>query len=277
VGQEVVADAEALHRREVAVHDAPGDGGGEPRRVVAALLDRVERLRLQGLPLRVGRVEVAHARVEVPAVIVEPAGDGVDVGRGLVLEVQEPHDHVRDLHARVVDVVLHAHVASPVLQDAHERVAERRIPEVADVGGLVRVDARVLDDDVAGYTGRGTAVPERAEELAGEGGAVEEEVHVAPARDLGPAHRGRARELSGQALRDLAGLAAQALGEVEGRGERDVPHLDARGVLEGHRVQWQVEGGLDGALDRLRQPCLPLQDHSPIIAGPHGLSGPGLW
>ena len=73
-----------------------------------------------------------------------------DVVEALVLELAESHDDVGDLHARVVDVVLHfdRNAAEPL--HAHERVAERGVPQVADVRGLVRIDGGVLDDGLAG-------------------------------------------------------------------------------------------------------------------------------
>ena len=153
VREQVVADPEPRHRGEVAVHDPARHVLGEPRRVVPARLDRVEGLGLQGLVLRVGGVEVAHPRVEVPAVVVEPAGDRLDLGQGLPVDVLEAHHHVGHLHAGVVDVVLHADVVAAVAQQAHERVAQAGVADVADVRGLVGVDARVLDDHVPGPTG----------------------------------------------------------------------------------------------------------------------------
>ena len=61
-------------------------------------------------------------------------------------ELPEADDDVGDLDAGVVDVVLHLDRRAAEAQHAHERVAERGISQVADVGGLVRVDGRVLDD-----------------------------------------------------------------------------------------------------------------------------------
>ena len=110
VRQQVVADPEARHRGEVAVHEPARHVLGEPGRVAAARLDGVEGLGLQGLVLRVGRVEIAHPRVEVPAVVVEPAADPLDLGQGFPVDVLEAHHDVRDLHAGVVDVVLRLHV-----------------------------------------------------------------------------------------------------------------------------------------------------------------------
>ena len=54
-------------------------------------------------------------------------------------------DDVGDLHAGVVDVVLHFDAIAGGPQDAHERVAEHGVAHVTDVRGFVRIDAGVLD------------------------------------------------------------------------------------------------------------------------------------
>jgi hypothetical protein len=83
------------------------------------------------------------------------------------------------------------------------------------VGGLVRVDAGVLDDHVPGHSDRRGGIGRPLGHVPRERGPVEEDVHVAPARHLRLAHAGRLRELRGQALRDVARLLAQGLGQVE--------------------------------------------------------------
>jgi len=70
-----------------------------------AVLDGLEDLGLAGLG---GRFFFQHGRrpgVEVPAVEVE-AFDAVQIGQGLLLDLQEAEDDIHDLDARVVDVVL---------------------------------------------------------------------------------------------------------------------------------------------------------------------------
>ncbi len=62
----------------------------------------------------------------------------------------EPDHHVGHLHAGVVDVVLHLDGAAARAQHAHERVAQDRVAQMADVRGLVGIDVGVLDDDLAG-------------------------------------------------------------------------------------------------------------------------------
>ena len=62
--------------------------------------------------------------------------------------MQESENHVRHLHAGVVDVVLHFHATPGVAQQPRERVAQHRIAQVADVRRFVRIDAGVLDHDL---------------------------------------------------------------------------------------------------------------------------------
>ena len=69
--------------------------------------------------------------------------------RLFVLDLAEADDDVGDLDAEVVDVVLRFDRRAAEAQDADERVAERRVAQVADVRRLVRVDRRVLDDGLA--------------------------------------------------------------------------------------------------------------------------------
>ena len=80
------------------------------------------------------------------------AGSAIErlhAGEVASLERREADDDVGDLHAGVVDVVLHLDRPALKAQQPHERVAERRVPQMADVRGLVRVDGGVLDDDLA--------------------------------------------------------------------------------------------------------------------------------
>ncbi len=61
----------------------------------------------------------------------------------------ETNNDVRYLYARVIDVVLNLDRPARSLKHAHESVAYRCIPQMADMGGLVRIDVRVLDDDLS--------------------------------------------------------------------------------------------------------------------------------
>jgi hypothetical protein len=59
--------------------------------------------------------------------------------------MQKPHHNIRNLHAGVVDVVLHIHLLPGSPQQPHKRVAENRIAQVPHVRSLVGIDAGVLN------------------------------------------------------------------------------------------------------------------------------------
>jgi hypothetical protein len=129
---------------------------------------------------------------------------------------------------------------------------------VSDVGGLVGVDAGVLDDHAPRH-GRGGRVPaQRGRELASERGPVQGQVQVASTRHLRTGDAGRTRDLGGERRRDLAGRSPQRLGQLERRREREVPELQPGRVLEG----------------QVRQLCRPLlPDHGPHVRGQPFLKG----
>ncbi len=82
------------------------------------LLESVEGVSPQLLPAGVLAVPAADAGVEIPAVVVEGLGERGDLGDGLALDVAEADDHVGDLNAGVVDVVLDLDLASQGAQDS---------------------------------------------------------------------------------------------------------------------------------------------------------------
>ncbi len=61
----------------------------------------------------------------------------------------ETHHHVGNLHAGIVDVVLDFDVLAAEAQQAHKGVAQNGVAQVADVRGLVGIDAGVFDQDFA--------------------------------------------------------------------------------------------------------------------------------
>jgi hypothetical protein len=65
--------------------------------------------------------------------------------------VQESYDDIRDLHSGVVDVVLDIYLPASESQQTHEGVSQDCIAEVANVGSLVGIDARVLDEHFSAW------------------------------------------------------------------------------------------------------------------------------
>ena len=193
--------------------------------------------------------------------VVELAADRRHVRERLLLDVLEADDDVGHLHARVVDVVLDADVVAAVTQQAHERVAQAGVAQVADVRGLVRVDRGVLDDHVTPAGRRRSAGRQRLVHAPGGGAALEEQVEEAAPGHLGADDTGRPGEPGRELLRDLPRLAPQLLGEVEGGRQRDVAEVDPRRVLEGHRFELDAEGVAGGLADGAGQVLLDIQDH----------------
>ena len=75
----------------------------------------------------------------------------------LAFEMEEADDHVGDLDAGVVDVVLHVDFLAGGAEQADECVAEDGVAQVADVRGLVGIDAGVLDQCMERLSGRSRA------------------------------------------------------------------------------------------------------------------------
>ncbi len=162
-GQEIVFDVEAQHGFKMAAKDCRRDQLGHFGGFIAAVLDLVQRCVAQLLPLgvlflRAALVPPRGVRVEVPAVKVDgrfrafqlcafvTSGDQrADVDSGLLFKMHEAHDHVGHLHAGVVDVVLHVDFLTGSAKETDEGVSENGIAKVADVRGLVGIDAGVLD------------------------------------------------------------------------------------------------------------------------------------
>ena len=148
VGEQVVLDVEPGHRLEMCPHDALDDDRPDRGGVVAAVLEILQRGSANRQTRAIALVPFGHARIQVPAVIVEPRGfsDAPDVVERPVLDLAKPDDDVRYLHAGIVDVVLHLDRCLAEAEHPCERVAKRCVPQVADVRRLVGIDGRVLDD-----------------------------------------------------------------------------------------------------------------------------------
>ena len=268
-GQEVVLDAEAEHGFEVAMEDFGGDEVGDLGGFALAVLESVEGFEaelLAGGQLRwVFGVPLGDAGVEVPAVKVDALvgfeGFGeefADLGEVHALEVGEADDDVGDLDAGVVDVVLDADLPAGFegvgAEEACEGVAEDGVAEVADMGGLVGVDAGVLDEAEAGAAEVGVLV---GGDAANDGGAFEVEVEVAGSGDFdaGDAGKGVGVEGFSKLGGEDAGGFAEALGELEGYGGGEFAEGDVRRLLKGQRGKIEVvageEEGVDAGFERL--------------------------
>src|SRR5258706_425083 len=62
-----------------------------------------------------------------------------------LLDIHKAHDDVRDLHAGVVDIILHFDAIPCGLKNANKRISEHGIAHVTDMRRLVGIDAGVFD------------------------------------------------------------------------------------------------------------------------------------
>ena len=163
------------------------------------------------------------------------AGSLVELGVGLLVEAVEiaerqpvsgdvlaDVEQVLDEHAEraapVADVVLADDVVADERQHAHERVADHRRAQVADVHLLGDVRRRVVDDDRAlrrRLRHAEAVVGRDAAELAGEEVVVEREVHEARPGDLELLATPSSAAGVDDRLGDLARVARRSLGERE--------------------------------------------------------------
>ena len=169
-------------------------------------------------------VPLGDAGVEVPAVVVEPRlrGERANLVERLVLERFEADDDVGDLHAGIVDVVLHFDGHAAEAQDPYQRVAQRRVAQMADVRRLVRVDRRVLDDRLARRPRRPRGRRGGCEPRSQERRAIEEDVQVAVRRGLRRGRRLRPPPARRPGPARSPRRLAQAACQLERDGQREV-------------------------------------------------------
>ena len=118
-----------------------------------------------------------------------------------------------------------------IAEDPGESVTEGGVPEMADVGRLVRIDAGVLDHVDAVRCLRAGA----GERLPDPHFPVEEDVDVPGTGHLHPPHLGPRRERMRKRLGDLPGWTPQVARQSEGGGEREISLVRRRGDLRHHR------------------------------------------
>jgi len=136
----------------VAADDGVGDEVTEFEENAFAGFDGMQSLGTPGDGIWIFFVVAGHPGVEVPAVVVElPCCDQLlDVRARFLFEEMKPGDDIGDLHAGVVDVVLHFDAVIGRAKHAYKCVAEDGVAQMADVRGFVRIDVRVFDDDLTG-------------------------------------------------------------------------------------------------------------------------------
>ena len=260
--QQVVIDIHPRHRLEMRADDAVGDEARDRGVLVATVLDVVQHLGPHRQPGLVLLVPIRHARVQVPAVVIEAGAIGrfADLVERLAFEHLETDDHVGDLDARIVDVILNLYRHAAEAQRSNERVAEGGVAQVTDMRRLVRIDRGVLDDGLSlgDPRRRRAAVCETFEKKRR---ALEKEIQIA-VRCRGHTRNAFERsEGAGNLLRDRARRLAQAAGQLERDRRTEVTQFAIRRIVE------------DDACQRLRVEAVERPQHAADVCADAVVNG----
>ena len=260
-GQDVVVHVDPTHRGEMAPDDLHRDCFSHLRRLVVALFDLLQPLRAGLVFGIVLFVKTRRLGVEVPAVEIELSSRMFDqrpnFGEGSLLDVDEPHDDVGHLHAGVIDIVLDLNLTPCKPKDSDEGVSDHGVSQMADMSCLVRVDVRVLDDNLAVRLRKPleSARPELVHRASERPRPVEEEVDVARPGDLdslNPIDLKPGRELFGNRPRSFL----QLLGKSETQGRRQFAEFDVRCLVEDDFGSLDVPQMADRSVDTGLDPRL---------------------
>ena len=245
--QQVVAHADAFHRREMALHDCHRDQGRHFRGFVAVFFDLLQCFRSKGMLRIFGFIKGADPRVQIPAVVVELEGLVGDklphVGEGFFFEVPKSHDDIGNLNAGVVDVVLNFHMPAARLENADERVADCGVAEMPDVCRLVGIDVRVLDNDFPAVLRNNAQPPARHQFVEGiphDDGAIEKEVDIARSGQLDLVDSGNVSHRPNQFFCDGARSLFQLLREFKADRRREFAQLNLWRLVENNVPNFKV-------------------------------------
>jgi hypothetical protein len=160
--------------------------------------------------------------------------------------MQEADHHIGHLHAGVVDVVLHVDFLPGGAQQADEGVAENGVAQVADVRGLVGIDAGVLDKRMQARTWprQGLLRGNHAHACR----AVEARIDVAGAGDFKAGEAFERAQRGDNLLRDDLGRLAQLAGQLEGDGRGQLAELQVGRNLQRNGFKLKIVLFLQNAL-----------------------------
>src|SRR6185369_14323397 len=82
------------------------------------------------------------------------AGELCNFGTSYLLNREKADYYIRYLNSGVIDVILDVNFPAAEAQQSYERIAQDGIAKMSDVRGLVGVNTRVLDEDLAAGSGR---------------------------------------------------------------------------------------------------------------------------
>ena len=181
LGKEVVGNANATHGGQMTPDNGSGNVAGDVGGFSLACLDFPKGSAPQLAVLGNSVIERGDLGVEIPAVVVELAGEAPDFLQVLFFQIHEADHHVGDLDAGIVDIILDFHPLADRPEQASKGVAQDGVAQVSDVGGLVGVDIGVLENDLS-RTGKGGSFPGWLQQSPENVIPLQEAIEVAGAR-----------------------------------------------------------------------------------------------
>ena len=174
--------------------------------------------------------------------------------------MQESHHHIGHLHAGVVDVVLHVHLLPGGAQQAHERIAQDCVAQVADVRGLVGIDAGVLDEAMDAAR-RPRSGPDSLLQLQrARTRPIQPRIDVSRSATSNDAKPSSVPKRRHNLLRNYLGRFSQLARQLERDGRRQFAKLQLRRNLQRNGLKLQVVLCLQNPRKMFRKPFLQFQD-----------------
>ncbi len=198
-------------------------------------------------------------------------GQHLYADRRPLLHAQEGDDHVRDLHAGIVNVVLNLHAVAGVPQDTRHGVAEDGVAHMADMRGFVGIDAGVFDDDFARPLRGRRCLSRRGfpQRFPPERGAIEERVQVAGSGNFHSRDTFDGADFGGDFLSNLPRRTLELLGKLETHGRSNFAHLQTRRARNRH-----VGGDVIAPTNELLQSSLKPPCERVVHEPPYGREKP---
>ena len=188
--------------------------------------------------------------------------------------MEEADDHIGNLDAGVVNVVLNVDLVAGGAEHAHKGVAEDGVAQVANVGGLVGIDACVLDEDVVAMRGRGRPRHSRpggrryrfGSDFADGGCAINVRIDVACAGDFKASKAGQMAEVGDDGnydfLGDDFGGFAEGARQLEGDGCGQLAELELGRDFDGNGVEGERIFLVDQGAEMIRETLLEVEIHA---------------
>ncbi len=246
---------------------------GNLRRLIATRFDRMQRVEPQLLshgsffrhrvvPRRNPRIQIPAVEVDARAVPGQIRHQLLHAGQIQRFEVNEPHHHIGNLDAGIVDIVLHIDLLSSRNQQPHESITQNCVAQMPDVCRLVGIDARVLHQRMQrlGWRGNHATHSECLHKTA----TVETRIDVSSPRQF---QRRKSRNAT-QRRHNLFGNSpwcfAQLPRQLKSNRRGVLAEGKLRRLLQHHRFHFDLVQTAEHSANPLRQLSLLFQIHADV-------------